>query len=227
MKTIQNTALYQSLLDKHNLPQHLSTWDQLTKKLTFYKKGEFLYTCGSSLKNLIFVVQGHIKLSSNGKNGEYHHLTLYQDFALIGDAEYILECPATADVEALTDVYCFEIPLAQNKTFLDQDIVFQRFLNKLQAQKLMNIDTLEMHKEIYLVEVRLASYLLASNYEEKDTIKDLKKISFQLHCSYRQILRVIQKMTLDGIFDHGTIRGHYLIKNISALKALAKKADIS
>lgn len=227
MKTIKNLPLYQSFIDKHKLTEHLSSWEHLSKHLTLYKKGEFLYTCGSLLKNLIFLVQGHIKLSSNGKNGEYHHLNLYQDFALIGDVEYILECPATADVEALTDVYCIEIPLLLNRSYLDQDIVFQRYLNTLQAQKLMNMDTLEMHKEIYLVEVRLASYLLASNYKEKDTIKHLKEISFQLHCSYRQLLRVFQRMTLDGIFEHGSIRGHYLIKNISALKALAIKADIS
>jgi CRP/FNR family transcriptional regulator, putaive post-exponential-phase nitrogen-starvation regulator len=227
MKTIKDLPLYQSFVDRHSILDHLSSWDDLTKNLTFYKKGEYLYTYGSLLENLIFLVQGHIKLSSTGKNGEYHPLTLYQDFALIGDAEYILECPATADVEALTDVYCIELPLSLNKTYLEQDIVFQRFLNKVQAEKLMKIVTLEIHKEVYLVEIRLASYLLAFSYKEQDTIKELKKISFELHCSYRQLLRVIQKMTIDGIFEPGSTRGHYLIKNISALEALAKKADIS
>ncbi|MDF2514043.1 MAG: transcriptional regulator, Crp/Fnr family protein [Herbinix sp.] len=227
MKNVINLKLCKTFVDKHKIASYLSTWDYISIKLVFYKKGEFLYTYGSSLENFIFVVQGNIKLSSTGKDGEYHHLNLYQDFAVIGDVEYILECPATADVEALTDVYCIEIPLSTNRSYLDQDIVFQRYLNKLQAQKLSNMDTMEMHKEVYRIEVRLACYLINLQYKEKDTMKDLKKISFQLHCSYRQLLRVIQKMTLDGIFEHGSSRGNYLIKNISALKALAKKADIS
>ncbi len=227
MKTVKNHPLYQSFIDMHNILNHLSSWDDLSKNLTYYKKGEFLYRYDSFLKNLIFLVQGQIKLSTTGKNGEYHHLTLYQDFALIGDVEYILECPATADVEALTDVFCIELPLSFNKTYLDQDLVFQRYLNKLQAQKLMQIDTLKMQKELCPVEIRLASYLLAFSYKEQDTIKELKRISFHLHCSYRQLLRVVQQMAKEGLFEPGSTRGHYLIKNISALEALAKKADIS
>ncbi len=224
MLKINDSRLLEEHCKKYNISNYFSDWTRVEKSLVMYEKGELICSPGIELKNLIFLVKGKMKIYYLGESGEEFFLSFITDFVFLGDVEYVLKTSTESLAEAVTDVECILIPLNKNLSVLDQDIKFQKFINKSLADKFIQFSFGTFNKELYSLEIRLASYILFKLVNH-DELKNINIISKQLRCSYRQLLRVIARFCEIGCLQKGLKKGMYIITNRELLKEIAEKIN--
>ena len=143
---------------------------------------------------LSFLVNGSIEISANRADGTSYPIGYLDSFTCIGDMEFCGKRDDTHQIEARTTALCIVLPLGTAKEFLLDDNRFLRYLLTSVTEKLMlysssqsNFSTLE---EAFL------SYL--SKRCPDQTFSGVEKMAMQLHCSRRQLQRVLKKLLEEG-----------------------------
>ncbi len=224
MLKLNDQELLEERCNKYNVSNYFSDWTKIEKVLVRYEKGELICSPGIELRNLIFLVNGKMKIYYLGESGEEFFLSFVSDFVFLGDVEYVLKTSTESLAEAVTDVECILLPLSRNLNILDQDIKFQKFINKSLADKFIQFSFGTFNKELYSLEIRFASYILFKLVNQYE-IKNINIISKQLRCSYRQLLRVLGKFCEIGCLEKGLKKGTYLVRNRELLKEIAEKIN--
>src|SRR5208282_3645568 len=124
--------------------------------------GELVIRSGEQVRDLLFFVEGRIKVFSTMDNGQSVLASFYRPFDVLGEAELFASERYTLSAEALTRTVCLGLSVAAIKKAADRNCRLFMYLCGRLGAKLSDRIVAESINLRYPVEYRLASYLLAS-----------------------------------------------------------------
>lgn len=190
------------LNDKKLLQKYLVETDILTHftkrpkdiRLVRYEKGELITDPLKPLTSLMFVVSGTVSIYGIHEDGSRYGITVSNTFSMLGDMEFSGHTAYPFFSEALSIVDCVSIPFFSNKDQLNNDNVFLRYMVSALGEKL------ELSTQMELVPQTLEDKLLFYLREQTQDhmITSVNETMMRLHCSRRQLQRVLQKLCAEG-----------------------------
>jgi CRP/FNR family transcriptional regulator, putaive post-exponential-phase nitrogen-starvation regulator len=184
--------------------------------------GELVIGAGDPVQDLLFFVEGRIKIYSVLDNGQSILAAIYRPFDVIGEVELFAAERYTLSVEAVTETICLALPVTAIKKSAERNYRLFMYLCGRLGAKLRDRVIAESINLRYPVENRLASYLQAST-DNKGRIlgtDDLGELADFLGASYRQLARVVRRFRDLGILDR--TRGRIRVLNRARLQPLAR-----
>ena len=139
-------------------------------------------------------MDGSIEISANRADGTSYPIGYLDGFTCIGDMEFCGKRDDTHQIEARTTALCIVLPLASTKELLLNDNRFLRYLLNSVTEKLMLYSSSQSN--FSTLEESFLSYL--SERCPDQTFSGVEKMAMQLHCSRRQLQRVLKKLLEEG-----------------------------
>lgn len=190
MREIRDTERLEQLYKK---VEHHFQSRPVRLHLEQFEKGEFLTRSFRPLEQLLIVVQGSVSIYDLSDDGSIHYVTKVGAEMLLGDVEFCGVENNLFYAEAAERVVCLAIPLAENRDALENDPHFLRFALQQLAKKL-SLSSMDIARQTLKEKVLL--------YLEKEapdqTIHSVNEAVIFLHCSRRQIQRVLKKLCEEG-----------------------------
>lgn len=189
MKKIYHTATIKSVLKKYAFDQYFDNLDY-PFYLINYQKGETIVHPSTLSYLLQFIIEGEILIHAIHQDGSDYHLTKQNTLILLGDIEMITNEQPYFFVTAQTDVRVIALNYLENKKKLDTDYQFLHFLlfnlaKKVNQASLTNSSNMTLEEKlIYHIHHSCPNHILTN----------IKQTSQLLHCSQRQLLRIIKKL---------------------------------
>jgi CRP-like cAMP-binding protein len=183
--------------------------------------GEMIISAGDPVRDLLFFVEGRVKIYNTLDNGQRVLAAIYRPFDVFGEVELFAFKRYTLSVEAMTDTVCLALPVASLRQSAERNCRLFMYLCGRLGAKLKDRVIAESINVRYPVENRLASYLLASTDGEGWILgtDDLGELADYLGASYRQLGRVVRRFRMAGILD--STRGRIRVLDRTRLKPLA------
>lgn len=169
-----------------------------TKNLSFslleYQPGEFLTSPNAKTQRLLFLVSGTVAIRSIRIDGSEYLLTSGDRFSMLGDVEFVTKQLPAFYAQASTVVLALALPLAPYEEALEQDVPFLHFLLRSVTEKLEHAS----HTESFggSLEERLLHWM--ELYCPDGTLTNIGQTAALLHCSTRQLQRVLRHLTEEG-----------------------------
>lgn len=164
-----------------------------------YTGGQRLFSQGEEAYTLYFLVEGKLKISMLSPEGKRLIVAFKTPLDIVGDIEYVRDCPFINTVEAVTDIVVIGISykvlregMLENSAWLQflLETITRKFQTKAQA---MNFNLL------YAVDVRVASYLLSMTPTQpmldSTSLVDMADL---IGTSYRHLNRVLKQFEQAG-----------------------------
>lgn len=173
-------------------------------RLLRFEKGEFLSRPFKKLNQFLLVVEGSVRIYDIRDDSRMQGISSGGVDSLLGDIEFCSAAYRPFYTEAAEPVLCLALPFAEDRAALEQDPVFLRFVLGQLARKLemaSHMDGLSLP-----LEERLLLYLEAP--QSGGVIRHLNDPLLHLHCSRRQLQRVLKKLREEGQLEK-TGRGCY------------------
>lgn len=190
MKTINDPDLLNQYMTQYHFEAIFETPD-LPFFLCQYDKGEIMNNLRDPASYLHFVVMGNVLIYSVFEDGSRYQVGLSDGFTLLGDMEFCDETSLPLLVEAAGKVLCVELPLYECRDALLGDNTFLRYLLHSIAHKLA------MFSQSVACFTNLEEKLL--HYFKYDCpdhqLQGIEKAAVQLHCSRRQLQRLLRSLT--------------------------------
>lgn len=194
MRYYSNAVLTQQLLDTWKIPSLFST-QNLAFSLVEYQPGEFLTSPNHESRQLLFLVQGSVTIRAIRPDGSEYVLTSGDRFSMLGDVEFVTKKPPAFYAQASTPVLALTLPLGTYAAELEQDVRFLRFLLRSITEKLER----SSHAESVggTLEDRLLHWM---DFRCPDgRLTKIGETAALLHCSTRQLQRVLHHLTETGV----------------------------
>ena len=175
-------------------------------RLLMFEKGELLTHPLNPLDQFLIVIEGHIIIYSLTPEGNVRYIDRGCSGMLLGDMEFSGAIGGMLYTEAVAQVLCLSVPFQENRQALEKDPVFLRFVLSQLAGKLSlssQIDTMEK-----TLSEKLLLYL--RKIEPTHAIHSVNEAIQILHCSRRQLQRVLKKLCDEGVLIKSG-RGCYLL----------------
>lgn len=176
-------------------------------RLVEYKKGELINGPLKPLDQFLILLKGSAVIYDLTEEGVVRYIAKADDTTLLGDMEFSGVQRQLFFCEAREKVICLSIPFQDNQSVLENDPLFLRFILRQLAEKLamsavmdVTVQTLEEKVLLYLRKIQL-------NHEISSVTQALQP----LHCSRRQLQRVLKKLCDEGLIIK-TGRGTYKLK---------------
>lgn len=195
-KTIIETYFASYLNHFHQRPPLL--------KLIQFEKGEILNDLFEPLNQFYIIAKGHVSIYNLTNTGAIRYISLSSSGTLLGDLEFTNVTNQSLYIEAADTVLCLSLPFLENKEALENDPVFLRFVLNQLANKLSL--SASMTANAQTLEDRILFYL--KNVEKTHEITSVNHALQRLHCSRRQLQKVLKKLCDDGVLVK-TGRGSY------------------
>ena len=183
--------------------------DDLMSQLSVFhfNPREYIIRTHDPLKRLYFFVEGKAKVFMTMENGKSLMMRFYEPFEIIGDVEFACYDHHICNLQAISPVTCLGIDISAVKRSIEANTNLLLYICKSLGQKLATFNMSSAINQMYPLENRLASYLIAiSNHSEdhsgiiKEIYADnLTELAALLGTSYRQLTRVIRKFRDAGI----------------------------
>lgn len=160
----------------------------------------------SPLHQFYIIVSGTVSIYDLTETGEIHYISVSGPGTLLGDLEFsgIDQLPFL--IRAAEPVTCLSLPFDDNPD-LQEDPVFLRFVLNQVARKLSL--SVAMGTLAQSLEEKVLFYLQTISPDHR--ISSVNQVLPQLHCSRRQLQRVLKKLCEEGkLIRMG--RGSYLLK---------------
>lgn len=172
-----------------------------------YEKEEFLITPYiTESPNILFLLEGEVKLYYLQEDGTMGTVGIAHAGDVLGDFEFCRREPAPLFAEAVSRVSCLALPWQQYENQLRRDADFLLFLLNVAIDKMGN--AAELSDADSSLEERLLFYI--QNMCADRMIKNVNSTFQALHCSRRQLQRLLKKLCDDKVLEK-TGRGHYRI----------------
>ena len=204
MKLLQNPALLEKYLAQYEIPQKFDP-PGLPFCLWEYERGEILNSIKDPGQVLRFLVSGTIQIYAVRADGSRYPLSHSDSFTLLGDMEFCGENSLPFLVEAMSRVRCVELPLFACREALFHDSTFLRGLLGSVAHKVA------LFAQSYASYSRLEEKLLACLRQDGGSFRGVEPLAVRLHCSRRQLQRLLKSLTERGILEK-TGRGTYRLR---------------
>lgn len=153
------------------------------------------------------MVEGSVSIYYITEEGSIRHIFKAGVGILLGDMEFSGIEREMYYVEATETVICLAIPFQENRNMLENDPIFLRFVLVQLAEKLSLSSRIDVVTQT--LEEKLIFYL--SNVEPNHEIVSVSQTLQVLHCSRRQLQRVLKRLCDDNILIKKG-RGCYVLK---------------
>ncbi len=169
-----------------------------------FHKGEELTGPDAPLGALLFVVQGTVRVYGVRSDGRMVPVNQQHSPVVLGDLEFVHGDKTPFFVEARTAVTCLCLPIAPHRERLASDVRFLQMLLRAYADKLQYFAFVDATAAT--LEERLLRYL--DTVAAGKTLEGIEAATLRLHCSRRQLQRVVKKLCAEGKLEK-TGRGRY------------------
>lgn len=204
MKEIQDLKLLENVFA--SLRIYFQTRPPVLRLLAF-EKGELLNHPLKPLDQFLIIVEGGIIIYHILQDGSVRYISRAGCGTLLGDIEFSGTESPILYTEATDDVLCLSIPFRENRGVLENDPVFLRFVIGHLAGKLSLSSRIDAM--VQTLEEKVLLYL--RNIQPEHEIRSVNETMQMLHCSRRQLQRVLKKLCEEE-FLVKTNRGHYRLK---------------
>lgn len=207
-------------LNRHGLTVLFPERVQQSMQLESFASGDCLLSQGDNPQAFYLLVEGKLKISMLSPEGKRLILAFKTPFDLVGDIEYIQQCPLINTVKAVTETCVIRIPYKVLRKEMRNHAPWLQFLLKTITQKFKIKSQAMNFNLLYPVDVRLASYLLSMTptHSELDSTS-LIDMADLIGTSYRHLNRVLQQFEQAGWITKK--RGKITIIDRSSLLAQA------
>lgn len=168
--------------------------ENLHFRLVRYQKGELLTSPFKPLHDFLFPVQGKIKIYGLREDGSSFSISLSERHCMLGDMEFARKDFPSFYSEAAGEVLCVSLPIEENRAALSRDCTFLNFLLRCISEKVW-LATVVGHAA-QSIEERVLTYL--REIQPDHTLHGVNTGIMQLHCSRRQLQRVVKKLCEEG-----------------------------
>jgi len=184
--------------------------------------GELIIRAGDPVRDLLFFVEGRIKIYYTLDNGERILAAIYRPFDVLGELELFAADRYALSVEAMTESVCLALPVRAIRKNAERNHRLLMYLCGRLGAKLKDRMIAESINLRYPVESRLASYLQASVEGDGRILgtDHLGELADFLGSSYRQLARVVRRFRDRGILDR--TRGRIRVLDAARLRSLAR-----
>ncbi|WP_033541813.1 Crp/Fnr family transcriptional regulator [Planococcus sp. CAU13] len=164
-----------------------------------YTGGERLFSQGDEADTLYLLIKGKAKISMLSPEGKRLILAFKTPFDIVGDVEYVRNCPFINTVEAVTDLVVICISYEALRREMADNAAWLQFLLQTITTKFETKTRAMNFNLLYTVDVRVASYLLsmtpAQQMLESTSLVDMADL---IGTSYRHLNRVLQQFEQAG-----------------------------
>ena len=193
MKELFDTLRIRAVFEQ--LQGHFSRTPNVLRLYEF-EKGELLNDPDKPLEQFLIIVEGSVFIYDLTESGLIRYISKSGHGALLGDIEFSRTNSRGFFTEAAERVVCLAIPFSENCDLLENDPLFLRFIISELARKLSLSTEVEITTQT--LEEKLMLYL--NRLQPTHEITSVNEALKQLHCSRRQLQRVLSKLC-----DEGTI----------------------
>ena len=163
--------------------------------LISYKVGDFAITPDSHDKLLQIVVSGALSIYYVRDDGSRFSLAILEKDTILGESHLFDLESQDIYAQAIKPLTCLAIDISQNKDTLMNSSEFLRVIAKVQAIKIHAIASQDASSGT--LRDRVLSYM---RYKCQDgQLKGLEKAAFHLHCSSRQLQRILNDFEKEGV----------------------------
>ncbi len=206
MEKIYDKEQIQFWIEREGIREFFS-WENMDFFLCRYEKGEYLTAPYRRPQELLFVVRGTIQIYGIRDDGSAAPIAQGDRPVLIGDIEFTTEENPIFFAEAKTPVLCIALSMEKYRRQLESDLKFLHMLLRSYTNKLSLFSFSEVASTI---EARVLMYM--ENFSENHEINGIEEAVHQIHCSRRQLQRVLAKLCKAGRIQK-TGRGRYKLKS--------------
>lgn len=186
-------------LKRHGLTSLFPQQVQQVMYLENLAAGERLLSQGDDSEALFLLVEGKLKISMLSPEGKRLILAFKTPFDLVGDIEYVQQCPLINTVEAVTDIRVIRIPYEVLRKEMGDHAAWLQFLLTTITRKFEMKSYAMNFNLLYPVDVRLASYLLSMTPIQPDLeAPSLVDMADLIGTSYRHLNRVLLQFQQAG-----------------------------
>ncbi len=171
-----------------------------------YEEGETIINPLEKTQYIQFVIEGTLLISFIDQEGRQTIVSQSEELCILGDMEFVDDLNPMFFAEAKTKVKTLAVSLKEYKEELNQDFQFLHTLLNSIASKLKQSST---NQFVYQsVEERFLYYM---NYYCGGSLSSIEEATSYLHCSRRQLQRVLKKLCDEEIIIKEG-KGKYKIK---------------
>lgn len=176
-------------------------------KLVAFEKGEILNDPLQSLSRFYIIVRGSVSIYNLTEDGSIRYISKAASGTLLGDMEFSGAGNLSFYIEAAETVLCLDLPFRENLEVLENDPVFLRFVLRQLAGKLSL--SAVMTASAQTLEEKVLFFL--KKVQADHAISSVNQAMQALHCSRRQLQRVLKKLCDEGLVVK-TGRGCYRLR---------------
>lgn len=171
-----------------------------------YEEGETIINPLEKTQYIQFVIEGTLLISFIDQDGRQTIVSQSEELCILGDMEFVDDLNPMFFAEAKTKVKTLALSLKEYKEKLNQDFLFLHTLLNSIASKLKQSST---NQFVYQsVEEHFLYYM---NYYCGGSLSSIEEAISYLHCSRRQLQRVLKKLCDEEIIIKEG-KGKYKIK---------------
>ncbi|MDO4501346.1 MAG: cyclic nucleotide-binding domain-containing protein [Erysipelotrichaceae bacterium] len=160
-----------------------------------YKSGEYIFAPWEENSLFQIVCQGEISIYYVRDDGSTYSLAQGSEAYCIGEMEVFGKSDSTVFTQAISDVLCLSFSISENREILMNNNLFLQTICQNMSKKLATI-TIRDAMPSSLNE-RVLNYL---RYKcDNHSFKGMEKMAFHLHCSVRQLQRIMNEFEKEGL----------------------------
>ncbi len=163
-----------------------------------FAAGEYIIRNGTLPENLYFLLEGEVIFFAAAESGKKVPLGGTRRFSIFGEASALWRMKPMSDVQAISNCYCFGIPLRTYRSKLLQDLTFMQYVSRTLAARLafQNDNIVSALAGTY--DKKVAAFFI-QNSQNNQLIPTLKQSAGQIGISYRHLLRILKKFMAKGL----------------------------
>lgn len=206
MKIIQDAGQTAKVVQEYHIDEYF-TAKSMPFQLRQYEKGEFLCSPFKPLEDFLFLVNGSVYLYDLRQNGGTRPIGIASSVTLFGDMEFATGMPSSFFAEVTENAECLALPMKAYRDALWADAIFLGHAVRALAKKMALNTGLDISSAS--LEEKVLRYM--ESQAGTPGISHVGKTAICLHCSRRQLQRVLKKLCGDGrIFKSG--KGQYILR---------------
>ena len=163
-----------------------------------YNEGEILTSPLQETQLFQIVIKGTLDIYMIRDDGSRYSLSQGNENYILGDMELFYPTDGSMIYsEAFTDLICVAFPIEKNRKQLLENNQFLQLIGKSLSEKMLLITTLNAAPTT--LKERVLSYM---QYKcPNKTLRGLEQAAFHLHCSSRQLQRILNQYEAEGIVE--------------------------
>lgn len=173
-----------------------------------YEKGEFVTAPFLKEQWFQIVVLGTLNIYFIRDNGERYSLSTGKKGYILGEMELFSKNSWNIYTEAAEPLLCLALSVSENREELLDNSGFLQIICKSLSEKLASLTALDAAP--CSLQQRVLSYM---KYKcERGILKGIEKEAFHLHCSSRQLQRVLNELEREGKVEK-IGKGTYILRD--------------